>query len=235
VINRGAQEVAGDDVDGNCDGAELCYADRDLDGVVDVRGPPVESVDLDCDDPGEGGGELFAVDCDDTDPSVFPGAEEILDGIDNDCDGRDETWDTDGDGLSDYDERILGTSLVLADTDLDGLDDGDEVALGADPLVGDTDGDGLLDGDEVAAGASPVLVDTDGDGLLDPDEVDRGTDPANADTDGDGRSDGDEVEQGRDPLTGRGCAVGGGSGAGGAWALALMAWRRRRTPAAANP
>lgn len=38
-------------------------------------------------------------DCDDTDPSVFPGAEEVwYDGVDADCDGNDD--DADGDGIS---------------------------------------------------------------------------------------------------------------------------------------
>jgi len=43
--------------------------------------------------------------------------------------------DTDGDGLSDYDEKnIYGTSPYLADTDSDGLTDQVEVTSGGDPL-----------------------------------------------------------------------------------------------------
>jgi hypothetical protein len=42
-------------------------------------------------------------DCDDTDPSVYPGAPEVSNGIDDDCDGDvDEDFDADGDGVSDY-------------------------------------------------------------------------------------------------------------------------------------
>ena len=42
--------------------------------------------------------------------------------------------DSDGDGLSDAQELLLGTNPILADTDLGGTDDGDEVNLGTDPL-----------------------------------------------------------------------------------------------------
>lgn len=59
-----------------------------------------------------------------------------------------KTKDTDGDGLSDYDElNIYKTSPYLEDTDGDGLKDGDEVKAGTDPNCpkGKTCGQGLLD------------------------------------------------------------------------------------------
>ena len=42
--------------------------------------------------------------------------------------------DTDGDGLCDSDELIIGTNPFLADTDGDGYPDGLELILGSDPL-----------------------------------------------------------------------------------------------------
>ena len=45
------------------------------------------------------------------------------------------TKDTDGDGLTDYDElNIFGTGSYLADSDSDGLDDKLEITRGTDPL-----------------------------------------------------------------------------------------------------
>lgn len=102
--------------------------------------------------------------------------------------------DTDGDGLLDVDEVLLGTDPTVADTDGDGLSDGDEVnTFGTDPLLADTDADGLSDGDEVNGGiTSPLLADTDDDGLRDDVEVAPGslTLANNPDTDDDGKLDG---------------------------------------------
>lgn len=54
--------------------------------------------------------------------------------------------DSDGDGLTDDEERSLGTDPGLSDTDDDGAEDGFEVETGTDPLNPDTDGDGFEDG-----------------------------------------------------------------------------------------
>jgi outer membrane protein OmpA-like peptidoglycan-associated protein len=104
--------------------------------------------------------------------------------------------DTDGDGLTDDEERELGTDPFNADTDGDGISDGDEVHIyHTDPLNKDTDGDGLSDYDEIFTyHTDPLNKDTDGDRLTDGDEIMKyHTDPLKADTDGDGLSDGDEV------------------------------------------
>ncbi len=133
--------------------------------------------------------------------------------------------DPDADGLTNDQEKFLGTDPLLADTDGDGLPDGEEVNISktdpknrdsdndglsdseevrmykTDPRKPDTDGDGLKDGDEVATyKTDPLKLDTDLDGLKDGDEVTRRTDPLKTDTDADGLLDGDEVLRQTDPL-----------------------------------
>ncbi len=49
-------------------------------------------------------------------------------------DGKPVCLDSDGDGICDADERILGTNPFLMDSDGDGYPDGLELALGSDPL-----------------------------------------------------------------------------------------------------
>jgi thiol-disulfide isomerase/thioredoxin len=88
------------------------------------------------------------------------------------------TVDSDGDGLSNKEEKALGLDPESADSDGDGVSDYDEVNGNSDPLVADTDGDGLTDGEEAEAGSDPTVVDTDGDGYTDRDEVFEGHDPA---------------------------------------------------------
>jgi hypothetical protein len=67
--------------------------------------------------------------------------------------------DSDGDGLSDAQELLLGTDPLDSDTDGDGLSDGREGENGSDPLNADSDGDGHLDGTEVLVGMDPAVVD----------------------------------------------------------------------------
>jgi len=112
--------------------------------------------------------------------------------------------DLDQDGLSDADERALGTSAQRADSDGDGLSDGWEAARGLDALAADSDEDGLADDREIAIHSDPLARDSDGDGLRDSSEAvraDGGPDcdadglPAvrQTDDDGDGRRDADEA------------------------------------------
>ncbi len=64
--------------------------------------------------------------------------------------------DSDNDGLTDAEEKTLGTDPFNPDTDGDGLFDGEEVKVyKTDPLNPDTDGDGFKDGAEVKAGYDP--------------------------------------------------------------------------------
>lgn len=68
-----------------------------------------------------------------------------------------DATDTDGDGLSDSDERFAyKTDPASSDTDGDGLPDGEEIAMGSSPIAADTDGDGLGDGEEL--GRTTVVV-----------------------------------------------------------------------------
>ena len=121
--------------------------------------------------------------------------------------------DNDGDQLSNEIEDAFGTSQVLEDTDGDGISDYDEVALTmTDPVRYDSDGDGVGDGDadqdgdgltnlrELEVGTAPLVADSDGDGLDDRMELeDLGTDPIEKDTDWDGLLDGSEHTIGTDP------------------------------------
>lgn len=65
--------------------------------------------------------------------------------------------DTDGDGLTDEEEKKYNTDPTMADTDQDGLFDREEVITWkTDPLNPDTDGDSYLDGEEVKNGFNPL-------------------------------------------------------------------------------
>jgi hypothetical protein len=64
--------------------------------------------------------------------------------------------DSDKDGLTDEQEKKLGTDAANPDTDIDGLNDGAEINIwGTDPQNKDTDGDGFTDGQEVLNGFNP--------------------------------------------------------------------------------
>jgi len=95
---------------------------------------------------------------------------------------------------------------VLTDEELDDDDDGltnaEEKRIGTDPLETDTDNDGLFDREEVKNfKTDPTTADTDNDGLSDYNEVKVWfTDPLLRDTDGDTYADGEEVLNGYDPL-----------------------------------
>ena len=176
AVSPDADEVCGggdEDCDGTVDEADAVdastwYADTDGDGY----GDPLASA-VACAVPA--GHVADASDCDDTDPSEHPGADEVCDGDDDDCDGTaDEadavdapTWylDEDGDGY--------GTTLTIAcdapadhvatpgdcdDTDPSEHPGADEVCDGD-----DDDCDGTAD-EADAVDAPTWYLDEDGDG-----------------------------------------------------------------------
>lgn len=120
-------------------------------------------------------------DCDDSDESVLPGALEVCDEIDHDCDANDGSVDGDGDGVlvcdGDCDDtdplRFPGaeeTCDSVSDLDCDGLAPGD-----------DQDGDGSLNCEDcqpflsaIAPGNVEVCdgLDSNCDGIPLPDEID---------------------------------------------------------------
>jgi|GEM_PF-4304459 len=74
--------------------------------------------------------------------------------------------DTNGDGLSDNEDRILGIDPYNLDVDGDGVPNFTELQNGTDPLLADTDGDGVGDGSDaypLDPNRSQALVATPGD------------------------------------------------------------------------
>jgi len=136
---------------------------------------PDETTDID------GDGYADDVDCDDSDADVYPGAEELCNGIDDDCNGEiDEdaedatTWyaDVDADGFGDPDSSQTvceqAEGWVEDATDCD--DTSAESFPGADELCDELDNDCDGDIDEDAVDADTLYGDEDGDGYGDPEQ-----------------------------------------------------------------
>ncbi|MFT5686425.1 MAG: hypothetical protein ACI8RZ_007381 [Myxococcota bacterium] len=105
-IHPGASEICDDGVDNNCDGAESesssGYLDYDGDGygdeaITDCDGLPDNAVTT--------GG-----DCDDGSTVIYPGAVELCDGLDNNCDGL-----TDDDSPATLGTTLPGIAAILVD------------------------------------------------------------------------------------------------------------------------
>ncbi len=125
----------------------------------------------------DGDGVPTDLDCDDLDPTVFPGADELCNGEDEDCDGVvDEdaidapawTDDSDGDGYGYGPVRVVSCEEVEGAAPVDGdCDDADaSIHPGADEVCDDIDSDcdGLLT-DPEALDALTRWTDVDGDGF----------------------------------------------------------------------
>ena len=135
-------------------GTNYSNSDTDGDGISDgnevlIYGtdPLVANIDGDLD------GYYDFQDCNDTNSQISPGANELLNGVDDDCDTVvDEDFiglDSDNDGLLDLTEyNQFGTDAFDSDSDDDTLLDGEEVLVFfTDPLVPnlDQDADGFRD------------------------------------------------------------------------------------------
>ena len=172
TINPGAPELC-DGIDNNCDGeidegvGSMYY--RDSDG--DNYGNPT-NVTQACDPPS--GYVLDNTDCNDNDSSIHPGASELCDGIDNDCDGSvDEglTVDDDNDGHS-TPGSCSGTKDDCNDNNASAFPGAEELCDGV-----DNDCDGIIDEGfiNVITKSATVQLDAAGNASITVADVDAGS------------------------------------------------------------
>lgn len=92
----------------------------------------------------DGDGVAASEDCDDADPAVYPGAGEILDWVDQDCDAHLGTWPVDVAPLMIVgEEASLSMTFAFGDLDSDGRSD---LVLGSDVYTDDEEDDDTTDG-----------------------------------------------------------------------------------------
>ena len=132
----------------------------------------------------DGDGNTTLTDCDDNDPTIGPGADELCDGVDNDCDGEidepDATdaqtfyADNDGDGYGDAfgDELACAAPAGFVDNSDDCNDHDAEIYTGADELCDGIDNNCDAQVDEDTATDAPTwYTDADSDGYGDPSDA----------------------------------------------------------------
>ncbi len=99
AVSPNEDDIAGDDIDQNCDGVDGIDADGDGEAGIDSGGTDCDDTDASVlGEDEDGDGVPWCADCDDTDPALFPGAVESCDGFDENCDGHIDLGD-DGVGV----------------------------------------------------------------------------------------------------------------------------------------
>ncbi len=137
-VNPAATEIC-DDIDNDCDGeadvgaidAETWYQDQDADAYGDA-----DFSQESCDAPE--GYAAVSGDCDDLEAAMNPGASEVCDGLDNDCD-------------SVVDDNASDATTWYSDRDSDGYGDGATAKASCEQPAGTVDNDGDCDDREPLA------------------------------------------------------------------------------------
>ena len=179
LVNSNADEIC-DGVDNNCDG----QIDEDvlltffLDSDGDGFGNQNTAVQA-CSSPD--GHVPIANDCNDNNNTIFPGATEVCDDVDNDCDGDidedsgfDFYLDNDGDGFGDVNNQIQGCNPpedYVANPD--DCNDGDaQISPTSEEICNQVDDNcnGLIDSEDPSLVNAPLwYIDYDNDGYGNPD------------------------------------------------------------------